>query len=238
MKLFDKILEFFNPQGIKCVVCGTDVHKSQHGFCDKCKKEMPTNDHVCQKCGVDIRTMNDFCDMCGKNQLVFDQARSVCRYEGEAQHLVLRLKFSGQKYLSKPIAHLMAQVLQKQNWQFDAVTFIPSSKDTIKKRGYNQAQLIANDICDIINAKVVDLAEKVKDLPPQEKMDYLGRFDNMKGAFKLKQKPPKSLLVIDDVKTTGATLNEFAKLVKRHGCKQVYCLTFASRVKQVPTSQL
>ena len=82
------------------------------------------------------------------------------------------------------------------------------------------------------------MAEKVKDLPPQEKMDYLGRFDNMKGAFKLKQKPPQNLLVIDDVKTTGATLNEFAKLVKKHGCKNVYCLTFASRVKQVPTSQL
>ena len=132
----------------------------------------------------------------------------------------------------------MAQVLQNQNWQFDAVTFIPSSKDTIKNRGYNQAQLIADDICDIMDLKVVDLAEKVKDLPPQEKMDYLGRFDNMKGAFVLKQKPPKSLLVIDDVKTTGATLNEFSKLVKKHGCKKVYCLTFASRVKQPPMSKL
>ena len=238
MKLLNKILNFFNPQGIKCVVCGVDVQKHEQGICQKCKKALPVNDHVCLKCGVDIRTMNDFCDMCGKNQLVFDEARSVCRYEGEAQKLVLRLKFSGQKYLSKPIAHMMAEVLQKQNWQFDAVAFIPASDDTIKKRGYNQAQLIANDICDIINIKVVDLAEKVKDLPPQEKMDYHGRFENMKGAFKLKQKPPQSLLVIDDVKTTGATLNEFAKLVKKHGCKKVYCLTFASRVKQVPTSQL
>ena len=107
----NKILDFFNPQGIKCVLCGKDVHKSQHGFCDKCKKELPTNGKVCQKCGVDIRTMNDFCDSCGKNQLVFDEARSVCRYEGQAQQLVLRLKFAGQKYLSKPMAHMMAQVL-------------------------------------------------------------------------------------------------------------------------------
>ena len=238
MKLFDKILEFFNPQGIKCVVCGVDVDKNEHGICQKCKTHLPINGHVCQKCGVDIRTMNDFCDSCGKNQLAFDVARSVCRYEDVAKQLVLRLKFAGQKYLSKPMAQMMVEVLQRQNWVFDAVTYIPSSKDTIKNRGYNQAQLIANDICDIMSLKVVNLAQKVKDLPPQEKMDYHGRFDNMQGAFVLTQKPPKSLLVIDDVKTTGATLNEFAKIVKKHGCKQVYCLTFASSVKKVPTSQL
>jgi len=233
-KLFEKIFDFFNPQEIKCVVCGRDLPKDKHGICDKCKADLPFNQKVCQKCGVDIRTMNDFCDNCGKNQLVFDQARSVCRYEDEAQRLVHRLKFGGQKYLSKTLAYMMVDVLKNQNWQFDAIAFIPSSDNTIKKRGYNQAQLIANDICDIISVKVVDLAIKAKDLPPQEKMDYLGRFDNMKGAFRLKSKPPEKLLVIDDVKTTGATLNEFAKLVKRHGCKKVYCLTFASRVKQIP----
>ena len=238
MKLFDKVLNLLNPQGIKCVVCGVDVDKDEHGVCAKCKKILPFNEHVCQKCGVDIRTMNDFCDSCGKNQLMFDEARSVCRYEDEAKQLVLRLKFAGQKYLSKPMAYMMAQVLAKQNWQFDAVTCIPASNDTIKNRGYNQAQLLANDICDIINFKVEIFAKKVKDLPPQEKMDYHGRFDNLKGAFELLQKPPKSLLVIDDVKTTGATLNEFARLVKRHGCKKVYCLTFASGVKKVPVSQL
>ena len=234
MWLFDKILNFFNPQGIKCVICGRDVQKEKHGICDKCKKDLPINKKACKKCGVDIRTMNDFCDMCGKNQLVFDQAISVCRSEGEAKRLIHRFKFGGQKYLSKPIAHMMAQVLKEKDWKFDAVTYVPASKDTIKKRGYNQAQLIAEDICDIMSVEVVEIAIKAKDLPPQEKMDYLGRFDNMKGAFKLKEKPPESLLIIDDVKTTGATLNEFAKLVKRHGCKKVYCLTFASSVKHIP----
>ena len=127
MKLFDKILEFFNPQGIKCVICGIDVDKDQHGICQKCKKHLPINGHICQKCGVDIRTMNDFCDSCGKNQLVFDQARSGCRYVDHAKQLVLRLKFAGQKYLSKPMAQMMSEVLQRQNWVFDAVTTTSSS---------------------------------------------------------------------------------------------------------------
>ena len=73
MGFLNKILDFFNPQGIKCVVCGVDTEKHEHGVCLKCKKALPLNDHVCLKCGVDIRTMNDFCDMCGKNQLAFDE---------------------------------------------------------------------------------------------------------------------------------------------------------------------
>lgn len=236
--LFGKFLDIINPQGIKCVVCGRDVAKDKHGFCDSCKKDLPLNARVCQKCGIDLRTMDTFCDECAKRDLAFDMARSVCRYEGLAQKLVYRLKFGGQKYLSKPMAHLMVEVLRKQDWQFDAVAFVPSSKETFKKRGYNQSQLIARDICDIINKPLVDLAEKSKDIPPQEKKTYDERFESMRGIFAIKQTPPESVLIADDVKTTGATLSEMAKLLKKHGCKKVYCITFSSRIKTVPLADL
>jgi len=236
--LFDKFLDIINPQGIKCVVCGRDVAKDRYGFCDSCKKELPQNSRVCQKCGVDLRTMDLFCDECAKHDLAFDKARSVCRYEGLAQKLVYRLKFGGQKYLAKPLAHLMAEVLLNEDWQFDAVAFVPSGRETLKKRGYNQSQLIAQNICDIIKKPLVDLAEKVKDLSPQEQKTYDERFESMKGAFVIKQTSPQSVLIADDVKTTGATLSEMARLLKKHGCKNVYCITFASRVKSVPLAEL
>ena len=236
--LFDKFLDIINPQGIKCVICGKDVGKDKYGFCDGCKKELPVNKRICQKCGVDLLTMDEFCDECAKRDLHFDEARSVCRYEGIAQQLVYRLKFGGQKYLSKPMARLMTEVLSAQDWQFDAVTFVPSSKATLKKRGYNQSQLIAQDICAIINKPLLDLAEKVCDIPPQEKKTYDERFESMQGIFGLKQAPPESVLIADDVKTTGATLSEMAKLLKENGCKKVYCITFASRIKTVPLADL
>lgn len=230
--------DFFNPQGIKCVICGIDVAKERHGFCSKCIEKLPFNSgRICLKCGVQITGISDFCEDCGRQQLQFDAARSVCGYQGAAKELVLRLKFHGQKYLAKPMAHLMAAVLP-DDWQFDVVTFVPADRETLKIRGYNQSQLIASAFCDIMNLPLAELARKTGALPPQEKMTYQGRFENMRGAFKVTQTPPQSVLVLDDVKTTGATLSALAGALKAKGCKRVFCLTFASRRREPTFSKL
>ena len=236
--LFKSLADALNPQGIKCVICGADARKEENGFCAKCRGKLPFNGRVCVRCGVDIKTMNDYCGECGKNNYAFDEARSPFRYEGEAMKLIRRLKFGGQKYLAKPMSKLMAETLLRQNWRFDAVTYIPMNRSGLKNRGYNQARLLAEEICDIIQKPMFCGMAKKEGVIPQEGLDYNGRKDNVKGAFLVTEKPPGRLLLVDDVKTTGATLGEAAKALKKAGCREVYCLTFASAVRKPKTGGL
>ena len=236
--LFKSLADALNPQGIKCVICGADARKEENGFCAKCRGKLPFNGRVCVRCGVDIKTMNDYCGECGARTPSFDEARSVCRYEGHAMQLIRRLKFGGQKYLAKPMSKLMADTLAKQPWDFDAVTYVPMNKSGLKNRGYNQARLLAEEICDIIQKPMFGGIVKKEGVIPQEGLDYNGRKDNVKGAFLVTEKPPGRLLLVDDVKTTGATLGEAAKALKKAGCREVYCLTFASAVRKPKTGGL
>ena len=236
--LFKSLADALNPEGIKCVVCGRDIEKERNGFCGGCLKKLPYSARVCRKCGVDIRSLNDYCDDCGKNSYAFDEARSPFRYEGEAMKLIRRLKFNGQKYLAKPMSKLMADTLERQNWDFCAVTYIPMNRSGLKNRGYNQARLLAEEICDIIQKPMFGGIVKKEGVIPQEGLDYNGRKDNVKGAFLVTEKPPGRLLLVDDVKTTGATLGEAAKALKKAGCREVYCLTFASAVRKPKTGGL
>ena len=236
--LFKSLADMLNPQGIKCVVCGRDIENERNGFCGGCLKKLPYSARVCRKCGVDIRSLNDYCDDCGKNSYAFDEARSPFRYEGEAMKLIRRLKFGGQKYLAKPMSKLMAETLLRQNWRFDAVAYIPMNRSGLKNRGYNQARLLAEEICDIIQKPMFCGMAKKEGVIPQEGLDYNGRKDNVKGAFFVTEKPPERLLLVDDVKTTGATLGEAAKALKKAGCREVYCLTFASAVRKPKTGGL
>ena len=208
--VFRALIDALNPQGIKCVICGADARKEENGFCAKCRGKLPFNGRVCVRCGVDIKTMNDYCGECGARTPSFDEARSVCRYEGHAMQLIRRLKFNGQKYLARPLAVLMAETLAKQPWDFDAVTYVPMNKSGLKNRGYNQAELLTEEICDIIQKPMFCGMAKKEGVIPQEGLDYNGRKDNVKGAFLVTEKPPERLLLVDDVKTTGATLGEAA----------------------------
>ena len=198
--LFKSLADTLNPQGIKCVICGADARKEENGFCAKCRGKLPFNGRVCVRCGVDIKTMNDYCGECGARTPSFDEARSVCRYEGHAMQLIRRLKFNGQKYLARPLAVLMAETLAKQPWDFDAVTYVPMNKSGLKNRGYNQARLLAEEICDIIQKPMFGGMAKKEGVIPQEGLDYNGRKDNVKGAFLVTEKPPERLLLVDDVR--------------------------------------
>ena len=238
MKLFERLAGAINPQGIKCVICGRDTEEDKHGFCDRCLNKLPRNGHICRKCGVDIKSMSNYCDDCGKNSYAFDEARSYCRYEGAAVKLIHRFKYGGQRYLARPMAYLMKYVLDRQPWKYDAVTYVPMSAGREKERGYNQALLLAKEISALSGAPLSCYTAKKDGVPPQEDMDYAGRKENVKQAFTVTATPPKSLLVIDDVKTTGATLDEMAKALKQAGCLTVYCLTFASAVRKANLSQL
>ena len=95
-------------------------------------------------------------------------------------------------------------------------------------------QKMADSLGKLTGLPVVNLANKVRDLGPQEDKTYDERFADMAGIFEIAAKPKPNVLIVDDVKTTGATLNEMTKVLRENGCENVYCLTFASNVRKIP----
>lgn len=224
--LVKEISQVLFPDDVKCIVCGREIHPNKYSLCDDCGFTL--NRNFCLRCGRHKVGIGDYCGECKDLLLHFDECRSAVDYEGEAKNVIMRLKYSGSAYLSSAVSEHMLDVLFATDWDFDRITFVPMHKDKRKKRGYNQAELLALEISERINVECSDLLEKTKVTKNQAALSGAERLENLKGAFSAKGEVPKHVLLIDDVFTTGATTSECAKVLKKAGAEVVYVLTFAS----------
>ena len=226
MAVTDDLRQIIYPDGIKCIVCGKEIHPSRYGVCDKCKFD--ENDNFCVRCGRHKVGIGDYCSECKNESLYFDEARSAVNYTDIAQNVIWRMKYGDAKFMARPLAQYMIDVLIRSDWEFDCFTFVPSDKKRLRRRGYNQAELLASALSALTTKPCFSLLEKVKSTTNQARLTRQERMSNLVGAFETKFKPPEHVVLIDDVMTTGATLNECAKTLKKSGAKVVYALTFAS----------
>lgn len=230
-KLRNKLRFAVAPVEFKCLNCGVDVFDNL-GFCPNCLKKVKFNNgKTCLRCGVALHGAEDYCGHCAFEKTYFDRAYSPFCYEGAVQKAILNMKFNNLGCNAEILARYLVFTAQKQNLQFDVVTFVPMSPKALKKRGYNQARLLAEHFCDQLELdKPVEALTKIKETERQEKLGKKERKENLVGAFSARDVVRgKRVLLIDDIKTTGATLNECAKALKRKGAISVVCLTVASR---------
>lgn len=230
-RLGGKIAEMFAPTS-RCLNCGKDVF-DETGFCADCAKDVVFNNgKTCKRCGVGIDGAEDYCGNCAFDKVYFDKAYSVFSYEGAVQKAILSMKFNNMGLYAKVFAKYLVFLSEKYKLEYDLVTFTPMSVKAKRKRRYNQAQLLAGYFCDILDkdALCVETIVKTKETTAQEQLSRTERKTNLVGAYKINADVKgKRVLVIDDVKTTGATLNECAKVLKNAGATTVIGLTVASR---------
>lgn len=222
----DEISEMLFPNGIKCIVCGKEIQNSRYGLCADCKFDI--NGNFCLRCGRHKIGIGDYCGECSEQSLNFDEARSAVCYDGNAKMIIRRLKYGNARYLVESLCEHMLDVLLATDWNADAITFVPVHKSRLKKRGYNQAELLANALSARVNLPCLRLIEKIKHTPNQARLDRTERLENVKGSFAVISDVPKHIILVDDVMTTGATINECCNVLKRAGASVVYVLTFAS----------
>jgi len=230
------LIEAIAPVEFKCINCGRDIF-DELGFCKDCLKEVVFNNgKTCKRCGVGIDGAEDYCGNCSFDKIYFDRSYAVFSYEGAVQKAILQMKFNGKGRYAKVFARYLAYCACKNNLEFDAVCFPPMSAKAKRKRFYNQSQLLAEYFCDIINCndRYLDALTKVKETERQEKLGKSARKENLVGAYKvIADVKGKRVLVIDDVKTTGATLNECAKVLKRAGAVSVVGLMVSARKENI-----
>lgn len=226
-KFIDKLLEILYPSDIKCLDCGKDINKGED-FCIKCKKNLPFNNgNICKKCGT-VLEKSGVCIRCAK-RLNFKIARSPFMYDGIIKRLIHNFKYDNAKFLFKPLAKYMANCYKENNMKADVIVAIPLYKARFKKRGYNQAEKLSEEMSKIINLPLISALERIKDTPSQTNLDFKERQRNIEGAFTVKDKSfeGKNVLLIDDVYTSGATMKEASKVLKQNGAKDIYIITLA-----------
>ena len=238
-KLKANFLDAVYPEDIKCLGCNRDLpRKNIYNICPDCMETFEINDgKICARCGANVFGQAGYCFECKNNERLFDKARAPLIYTGVTKKLIRKFKYDDAKYLKRYFARLLAEEYAKCDFVADVVVPVPLSKEHLKERGYNQALLIAEEFCKLMNLPLdKDNLIRVRNTESQTAKTRDERKHNLDGAFKQVDKSAfvhKNVLLIDDVFTTGSTVNECAKTLR---ASHVYVLTVAhtkTRVRAV-----
>ncbi len=215
----------------KCVACG-EIIEDGVSVCENCRKTLYRIDRQCCKyCGRDI----PLCGCLGKNNYFFRNV-SVFRYDGSAGKIVKRYKMGKitqiSVYICKELSMLISEAYR--DVYFDCMTFVPVSRVKKLFRGFDHAELIAKGVSEILGLENTALLKRRFSFKPQKSLHTKEkRQKNIYGKFRaMKNVKGKTILLIDDVMTTGSTLNECARVLKAAGAADIFCATFAATYKK------
>ena len=132
------------------------------------------------------------------------------------------------------IVEIMIDKLSIENINFDYILYVPLHKKRERKRGFNQSKIIANQLGKELGVEVLDILERSKNTRRLFELDEKERKQELKNVFKISKDienyTNKNILLIDDIFTTGSTVNEISKLLKLNGINEVYIFTFLTKV--------
>ncbi|MBU0634951.1 MAG: ComF family protein [Candidatus Omnitrophica bacterium] len=231
------LLDLVFPQ--KCICCKVKIRGKiiLDAVCQDCfGKIKMTRPPFCTHCGMKL----DFepsgkkgCPFCRNNNYCFDRAFSVTRYEGMVKTIIHALKYGKKIRLAEQVSALMSAFCHDflNLKEVDLIVPVPLHKRRFKERGFNQSQLLAESLARrlcLTTCKQVLLRRK--NTRSQTRLDRRQRLDNVNNAFTCKNAQlisGKSILLVDDIFTTGSTLDACAHVLKKAGAKNVYALTLA-----------
>ena len=231
--LLNKVWDFLYPDNLECIFCSAEINENRElACCEKCLDEYFKGRKVCAKCGDKITSKTNYCLACKKEIcLEYEFARAPFVYEGNAKKLVFNLKYNNGKWLAKYMAEFMKNEFEEMAVEVDAIIPIPLHNKRLIERGYNQSELLANELSKkIAIPAILNNLVKTKETTTQTKLTKAERQENLKGCFEITNKSEiagKNILLIDDVFTTGATIEEASKVLKNAGANKIYILTFA-----------
>ena len=214
MRTLEKVLDLFFPP--KCPFCQKILDNPRAPLCLSCQSKLPWLE------GKAAERRMDFADGC----------YSPLAYRDAVPEAVHRYKFSRVRALAKPFATLMAQCLEDRLLQgADLICWAPLSRKRLRKRGFDQAELLAREVGRQLSIPPQTTLKKARNTPPQSELGATSqRRANARGAYELLPHTDltgKRVVLVDDVVTSGSTLSECAALLRQAGAKEVWCLTLA-----------
>jgi ComF family protein len=238
MELARRLLSNLFPS--RCILCQQTVLEPALNqnieVCLSCYQALPHNVNCCTHCALPLPEdiENDvLCGRCIKKRPIFDYSYSLFRYDEEIIKLVHQLKFSEKISYARSIGELLLTTvideLLPEQGRPECIIPVPLHNRRLRKRGYNQSTEISRVVAKKTGIPIdYDSVTRQRSTLTQTGLKAKERQKNIKGAFKVTTKPEaEHVLIVDDVITTGSTVNELAKVLKRQGMKRVGVLSIA-----------
>lgn len=211
-----------------CYLCGEVIYPHQ-SVCGDCVHHRPyIYPPICERCG---RSKEDC--RCGKRHRAFDRCVSPFYHKGVAAQGIYSLKSHGYQDTVEGFAEEMAEVVRREygGIPFACVTAVPLHKREWRERGFNQAERLGQAVAKRLGLPYATTLTKITLTAPQKELKAVHRSGNLLGVFDVcADVSDKIILLVDDVITTGATLDECAKMLKIFGAAEVYGVTAAATV--------
>ena len=211
----------------RCCYCNNVVGENE-SICDDCRENLPViKQEKCKYCGAEkVR-----CD-CKKHKMGYDGISAPFYYEKSIQRSIKLLKFSNKDFIAKHLSKDMAKSVKEdfKDIDFDLICYVPFSKLNKLVRKYNPSALLAQNLSDILQIPLNPLLVKLYENDSQRNLNVTERSGNVFGVYDVRDGVDikgKTILLVDDVKTTGATLSNCAWIMKIRGAEKVYCATVA-----------
>ncbi|WDC84876.1 ComF family protein [Caloramator sp. mosi_1] len=216
--LFEKVIFVFN--------CLLDVIFQKPYMCIICGRELTYREvYICDSCQGNFQKVIDLVEIDGQDNIFIDKCRALYEFKGNVRNMVHDLKYKGKIDFAEVIAYLISKNI---NIDADLITWVPQSKGTYKNRGYNQSEEIAKYLSYFTGIKCEKLLIRIKETKTQVLLNGLDRWYNVCDAFAtIKDLKGLKIVIVDDVVTTGATLNYCAKALKKSGADIVEGICFA-----------
>lgn len=233
---FKRLADELYPEGYTCELCGREIFDGGR-LCTKCAGTVTFNDGAtCPICGRRMH-LNTVCFECKDYSPAYEKAVSAMVYKDGAVSLVYKYK-NGKAYLKEYFADLVVPKCRDLK-DAEYVCYVPMTEKAVFKRGYNQAKLLAEALAERLALPVLEGAlRKIKETEEQKTLSKKERVDNLKGCFRADKNVVggKTLILVDDVMTTGATAEAAVTELKKRGASKVYLATVASveYIKKVP----
>jgi predicted amidophosphoribosyltransferase len=220
----EKLLDLLLPQ--RCVAC--EVVGTQ--LCSACLERLPRiRPPLCARCGAPTEWPVERCHECSGRRLAFASARAAVAYDPAVRALVRSWKESGLRRLVEVAAELVVEVVPRPDAH--ALTFIPADWDRRLKRGHHPPERLAHELGRAWELSVEQLLEHTRRIEHQRGLPRDARRRNVAGAFRAPKRPPRRLVLVDDVYTSGATANAAASALRAGGAGRVDVVTLARAIR-------
>jgi len=244
-ELKERFLKTIFPEDIICLICGTEL-KAQNRFrlCNECLDSLPyiTDDiGVCLRCGKPIYDEAHYCLECQNVKRYFLRVNSPFIYKGIAAKLTDDLKFYNKRYIGGLFGEFVATEYLRRGYDADILLPVPMFKKNKSDRGFNQSELIAGRAAELLGIEMrTDVLVKTRETKHQMSLGGFERHKNLIDAFAVilpDKVKGKTVLLIDDVITTGATIDECAKGLLKAKAVAVLGLTACSTEYKLQTEK-
>ncbi|MBE5949407.1 MAG: ComF family protein [Lachnospiraceae bacterium] len=221
----------------RCPICSDIAMPKGELVCSECVDNIPyIRGPRCYRCGKELRDeRTEYCFDCSKHTMYYERGVSLFRYNQVMRRAMDGFKYKNRReyadFFTTELIRVYGDVLQ--NWEADAVIPIPIHKSRWRIRGYNQAELLAEPLGKFLQIPMeTKLIVRTRKTKPQNKLNDKERQKNIEGAFKIQENVVqlKKVILVDDIYTTGSTINACAKLLREAGVEQVYfaCICIGS----------